>query len=619
MTYVNQPKEPAHSFNQLFRAPVLIAKRLQFRWFNEHKVDISTDEAVSSTVATKRTPSSRVKVTRVPFLSRNLSYNIYPTRQNMKPLSKTLLNSRSLHKHGKRDSKYHKIYQTYKRRRREEQLKLYKRENLLDVFDILKKVQKDSNYSSKPCIKPCKKFPPYEPFELKPVNDEPKIAAVAKSAKGKKSRKEKSRNESDAAAIKNPPHPFTTAYSLFKNKIRNSNDQGDAISDEKILEMWNALEDHGKFWMEEARWDQRRYRYQKALYDRTKERTLRGEVFFSYLYYERSTAPGAKNGESEKNVSLQQERRQDRRCSLCFVDGRTDEGLFMHCNSFHGQGVLGDLNIGQKKRISRDPECRLSFEAGIDWNRNVHILVKSYHQPEDTSFTSRQRGDSKDDKEEYQFVFHRNKEMQIEKPHELPFVPLSDSMFLSNKERKRNINKLKQLTQHGDETMHPEASTQFIPNAEIPIRTYYHPKTMQPMGVGEWDIDSDDEIDQSWEDLMKEKTMKEFLDVTLKEKKLFSLWNNYLELIPGDKFLLRKKVPKLCIEFVTKTVDTIIEEDLRFELLLHYMNLWDNQLISNKIILFCMNFLDRKINAKRREAENSTVSNLKRKRDAIED
>ena len=115
MTYVNQPKEPAHSFNQLFRAPVLLAKRLQFRWFNEQKVDISTDVAVSSTVTTKHTPSSRVKVTRVPFLSRNLSYNIYPTRQNMKPLSKTLLNSLSLHKHRKRDSKYHKIYHTYKR------------------------------------------------------------------------------------------------------------------------------------------------------------------------------------------------------------------------------------------------------------------------------------------------------------------------------------------------------------------------------------------------------------------------------------------------------------------------------------------------------------------------
>jgi hypothetical protein len=143
---------------------------------------------------------------------------------------------------------------------------------------------------------------------------------------------------------------------------------------------------------------------------------------------------------------------------------------------------------------------------------------------------------------------------------------------------------------------------------------------MQPMGAGEWDIDSDDEIDQSWEDLTKEKAMREVADTTVKEIRIFSLWNKHLELIPGEKFLLQKKIPKLCIDFVTKTVDIIIEEELRFELLLHCMNLWDNQLISNKIVLFCMNFLDRKINSKiKREDENGTVSNLKRKRDTEED
>jgi hypothetical protein len=79
-------------------------------------------------------------------------------------------------------------------------------------------------------------------------------------------------------------------------------------------------------------------------------------------------------------------------------------------------------------------------------------------------------------------------------------------------------------------------------------------------------------------------------DEVLKEEKVFFImWNRFVH---SNTALADSHIPKLCANFVSKYRDEIIRQHLRDQLLLHLMNMWDNQLLSWKMIIDLMYFFD---------------------------
>jgi hypothetical protein len=79
-------------------------------------------------------------------------------------------------------------------------------------------------------------------------------------------------------------------------------------------------------------------------------------------------------------------------------------------------------------------------------------------------------------------------------------------------------------------------------------------------------------------------------DEVLKEEKIFCImWNRF---VYSNTALADSEIPKLCTNFVLKYRDEICRQKLRDQLLLHLMNLWDNQLLSWKMIIDLMYVFD---------------------------
>jgi len=123
----------------------------------------------------------------------------------------------------------------------------------------------------------------------------------------------------------------------------------------------------------------------------------------------------------------------------------------------------------------------------------------------------------------------------------------------------------------------------------VPLRQYYRARTGLPMAPGEWNEDSDDEIDESWLHGMSESLMDEFEDVAAKEKVFMKMWNRYIKCthVIGDR-----DMPRKCHEFVAQHKKQLHEGGLRLNLLLHLFNLWDSGVISSNRILSCMSLFD---------------------------
>lgn len=437
----------------------------------------------------------------------------------------------------------------------------------------------------------------------------------------------------------NPPHPSSTAFGLFCNKVknskvcaysrrnsnisnhsinshssnvsnRNSNSNSNnhkksastssGVTQAEYMKIWNELQDNGKFWMEEATWDQRRYRYQKARYNNARNQAHVGCVVFSYLYYDYNRSGNGDGNDIDLNVSVQLEKRNDRRCPFCWYDGRTDLGLLMHLHTAHGkgQGVGFEMAFDGKKEEYDDP-CRMMFHAGIDGSRNLHILVKSFSKREEDEHRYHMGGTRHTMENEDDFLFIREDGMAVDVPLTIPFVklPVEMTSLLESKTRKKKIRQLEQLVRLGDGNVHPNAISQYVPDGKVPVRQYFHSKTMQPMAPGEWDVDSDDEADDEWAQMLSECVLKELGDVSHKEKMFMNVWNRFME---SHSVTADRVVPVKCKNFLTTYHAMLIKEELRDQFLLHLMNLWDNRLIPSRVIVALMKLFDEYDNKKKK-------------------
>jgi len=460
----------------------------------------------------------------------------------------------------------------------------------------------------------------------------------------------------------NPPFPYSTAFGLFSNKVQNEHvskclaekdamlrnlhennddddnngkvekdvedkeDEGDSQQDvdkvnanvnananvnvdsnttnshkeivpltrSQILDRWNELQDFGEFWIMEARWDQLRYKYQKSVYEMARNEAQMGCVIFSYYHHhhhhdqKQKRHPQQQHHEKHMHnipeIHVQLEKRMNRKCPFCLYNGRDDLGLLMHCRTVHGE--------------DRESRGKLTFDAGIDGERNLHIMVKGYCS---TKLSKGKDGEKVpwyiiDDDDFDDFVYargHSSSKLHSSLSHIalkdethpcIPFVrlPAKWTTLLDSKSKKKKMKQLEQQIRLGDERIHPLAPSQYMIDERVPIRQYYHSKTMQPMATkGEWDVDSDDEGDDTWAHRIYESALQELDDVSPKEKMFMNKWNRFMEshTITADHAISAK-----CREFLVQCSSFLVANDLRVQFLLHLFNLWDNRLIPSSVI-----------------------------------
>ncbi len=120
---------------------------------------------------------------------------------------------------------------------------------------------------------------------------------------------------------------------------------------------------------------------------------------------------------------------------------------------------------------------------------------------------------------------------------------------------------------------------------------YYHSSTGLSLSLQDLNYDSDEEeVDLSMTIYHCNNIINEFTDITKHEKELMKLWNTHIISFPpfGDRLF-----PIVCQRFIIKYCNIIIEKGLRYNLLLHLLNMWDFGLLLAEEIYQYMQYIDR--------------------------
>lgn len=107
-------------------------------------------------------------------------------------------------------------------------------------------------------------------------------------------------------------------------------------------------------------------------------------------------------------------------------------------------------------------------------------------------------------------------------------------------------------------------------------RQYFHARTGLPLMESELETDSEDDIDIASMTAHNNRMLDEFEDVSYEEKEFMKLWNSYI---------IRN--PVVSVAFLSLSIQSfldtfsreILERKLRYQFLLHVINLWDNGLL----------------------------------------
>jgi hypothetical protein len=275
----------------------------------------------------------------------------------------------------------------------------------------------------------------------------------------------------------NPPPKPLSAFQLYANECKQANPD---IDNESIIQQWTCLETKDfEQWDQNQEHDRTKYKYYLRIYKQARSRAKQGYVLYHYLYLD-----------NKGKLCVQIEKRSDRKCPFCSYDAFHDIGLILHCKTMHADEVF------HKKKGKM-----LTFEAGIDEDRNLHVLVKSGKLGIDISNKEDSQPVKNKAKPSTKIIYWKGQTLHSYNASliSIPFIrkPPRMTTLLETQSRKRKIKQLEQRIRY-DDRCHPLALTQFQVSNDVPLRQYYHTKTMQPMGEGEWNIDSGDEGDDEW-------------------------------------------------------------------------------------------------------------------------
>lgn len=118
---------------------------------------------------------------------------------------------------------------------------------------------------------------------------------------------------------------------------------------------------------------------------------------------------------------------------------------------------------------------------------------------------------------------------------------------------------------------------------------YFNALTGQPLTVDEVGGEDETQMTEFGQLHMRNQIIDEYSDITLQEKDFMKLWHEHLTTCPpyGDRLL-----PLVCEQFIEKFADSIVTLNLRHNLLLHLVNLWDFGLLLSEEVQAYMEFVD---------------------------
>eukprot|EP01036_Dinobryon_divergens_P023677 gene23677-32052_t len=122
-------------------------------------------------------------------------------------------------------------------------------------------------------------------------------------------------------------------------------------------------------------------------------------------------------------------------------------------------------------------------------------------------------------------------------------------------------------------------------------RPYYNSITgRQQLQESDCNYDSDEKLDLSFDLKLALRRIDDFIDISYEDKQLMKLWNNHIHTFPpyGDRLILL-----VCQRFVQRFANVIVNNNLRYNLLLHLMHLWDLGLLMFEEVERCMEVVDR--------------------------
>ena len=275
-----------------------------------------------------------------------------------------------------------------------------------------------------------------------------------------------------------------------------------------------------------------------------------------------------------------------RTCPLCNFDGKNNEGLLVHCGTYHGtlQGKNQQHDKFCDERTNNNIDCAY-FEAALGEEGQLHVIVRgipsrSTHLPSTNCIY---------DKFAYiqpRFCTSQNhSRSSIEQQLRIPFLGRRHDKVASLD----SVTRSKRLLALQSSDAPASVISAYLPSDTVPIRQYFHSHTNLPMTNDDWMEDSDDDIDENWVQEMSSELLDEFEDVAAEEKQFLTLWNKFIK---SNHVIGDRDIPDKCSAFVLTYRNKLIDAGLRLQLLLHLFHLWDSGVISSNRIRQCMSLFD---------------------------
>jgi hypothetical protein len=121
-------------------------------------------------------------------------------------------------------------------------------------------------------------------------------------------------------------------------------------------------------------------------------------------------------------------------------------------------------------------------------------------------------------------------------------------------------------------------------------RKYFHSRRHVPRIVKDsCDYDSDEEADERWKIRVSDQLLDEFSDIARPEKLVMMLWNHFVAKQP---IYSESAVEYWVVHFCRTRLNVIQEHKLQIPVMLHLFNLYDNSLLSSKVMDHCVKILD---------------------------
>jgi hypothetical protein len=275
-------------------------------------------------------------------------------------------------------------------------------------------------------------------------------------------------------------------------------------------------------------------------------------VYFHYMYINENNHP-----------CTIVEKRLDRKCPFCTYNGKSDEDLMGHFGIYHGvlAGYYPWKNLAHG----------FSFEAVMDEEKDLHIVVKSLWCSSEAQTAL-----------PVNFTFVRCKHETVD--YSISFLKRLHKNVAAMEPAIRR----KRLVALETNDAPASVISSYLPTDEVPVRQYYHSRTNLPLE--DWNhVDSDDEPDEEWLHKMSADLIGEFEDISDREKKFMQLWNRFIK---SHIVIADRDMPGKCQEFIRTHINELRSGEMRSNLLLHLMNLWDAGVVSSNRILACMNQFD---------------------------